>query len=111
MYLRGYDLNRFAGDSAVALNTEVHVELGRSTAFLPLKYGVFGLYDVGRVYLDNDPTLASGSSSKWHQGYGGGVWLGLFANSVFFNLAGSLKAAMVHSDEGNSFYIASGFGL
>jgi len=32
-----------------------------------------GLADVGRVFV------AGESSSKWHTGYGGGVWLGVFA--------------------------------
>lgn len=103
--LRGYDLNRFAGDAAVAANTELNVELGRWSAFLPFRYGVFGLFDVGRVFLDGE------SSSKWHTAAGGGVWLGLFASSPFFQLAGSFKAALVRSDDGTSFYIASGFGL
>ena len=103
--LRGYDLNRFAGDAAVATNTELNVELGKYSAFLPLRYGVFGLFDSGRVFLDSE------RSSRWHYGAGGGVWLGLFAGSPFFQLAGSIKAALVRSDEGTSFYLASGFGL
>jgi len=103
--LRGYDLNRFAGDAAVAANTEIDVELGKWSAFLPWRYGVFGLYDAGRVFLDGE------SSSKWHTAWGGGVWLGLFASSPYFQLTGSLRAAMVSSDQGSGFYIASGFGL
>lgn len=103
--LRGYDLNRFAGDAAIGANTELDAELGKYTAFLPLRYGVFGLTDVGRVFVDGE------SSSKWHTGYGGGLWFGLLADSPFFRLAGSLKAALVHSDEGTSLYIASGFAL
>jgi len=39
------------------------------------------------------------------------VWLGLFASSPYFQLTGSLRAAMVSSDQGSGFYIASGFGL
>jgi hypothetical protein len=103
--LRGYDLNRFAGDAAVAANTEIDLELGTYSAFLPLRYGVFGLGDVGRVFVDGE------SSTKWHTGVGGGIWLGLFANSGFVSFASSLKAAMVHSDEGTSFYLFSGFAL
>ncbi len=103
--LRGYDLNRFAGDAAVAANTELNVELGKYSALLPLRYGVFGLCDVGRVFL------AGESSSTWHTGVGGGLWIGLFARSPYFQLAGSLKAALVRSDEGTSFYLFSGFGF
>jgi hypothetical protein len=103
--LRGYDLNRFAGDTAVAANTEIAVQLGKNSAFLPLRYGVFGLFDVGRVFI------AGETSSTWHTGYGGGLWLGLFALAPYFQFAGSLKAALVHSEQGTSFYIFSGLGL
>ena len=103
--LRGYDLNRFAGDAAVVANTELNLEIGKYTAFLPLRYGVWGLCDVGRVYLDGE------RSSKWHTGVGGGLWVGLFASSSFISLAGSLKAAMVRSDDGLSFYVTTAFGL
>ena len=54
--------------------------------------------------------LASESSSKWHTGYGGGIWLGL-STLAPFSLAASLRAAVVKSEEGTSFYVFSGFGL
>jgi hemolysin activation/secretion protein len=103
--LRGYDLDRFAGDAAVVANTDLNVELGRWSAFLPLRYGVFGLFDVGRVFVDGE------SSSKWHNSVGGGVWMRLSSSSPFLQLAGSLRAALVHTEDGVSFFLASGFGL
>ncbi len=103
--LRGYDLNRFAGDAALSANSELDVEIGKYTSFLPLRYGVFGLYDVGRVFVDGE------SSSKWHMSGGGGVWLGLFTASPYVEFATAIKAAMVRSEQGTSFYIASGFAL
>ena len=71
----------------------------------PLRYGVFGLFDVGRVFVDGE------SSSKWHTGAGGGVWFGLSTFAPYFRLTGSLKAAVVRSDEGTSFYVVSAFPL
>jgi hypothetical protein len=103
--LRGYDLNRYAGDAAVVSNTELNIEVGRVATFLPLRYGLWGLFDVGRVFVDGE------SSSKWHTAAGGGVWFGVFASSPFFQLAGAVKAALVHTDEGTSFLLESGFGL
>ena len=103
--LRGYDLNRFAGDSSLVGNTELSVSLGRFNTVLPLRYGLTGLADVGRVFVANE------SSSKWHAGYGGGIWLGVFASGATFQFASALKAALVHSDEGTSFYLLTGFGL
>jgi hypothetical protein len=103
--LRGYDLDRFAGDAAVVANTDLNIELGRWSTFLPLRYGVFGLFDIGRVFLDGE------SSSKWHNSAGGGLWFLLYARSPFIQLASSFRLAMVHTESGLGFYFASGFGL
>jgi len=57
------------------------------------------------VFVDGE------SSSKWHTGYGGGVWLGVFAGGQDFQFASAIKATVVHSDEGTKFYLLSGFNL
>jgi len=101
--LRGYDLNRFAGDAAVVSNSDLAIELGRYSAFLPLRYGVWGLFDVGRVFIDAE------SSSKWHTAAGGGVWFALFVSSPGLDLAASLKLALVQTGDGTSFLMLSGF--
>jgi len=103
--LRGYDLNRFAGDASVVGNAELNVGLGKFVTVLPLRYGLVALADVGRVFV------AGQSSSRWHTGYGGGVWMGVFASGAFVQFVSSVKATVVHSDEGMSFYLFSGFGL
>ena len=103
--LRGFDLNRFAGDSSIVGNAELRVALGKANVFLPLRYGVLGLADTGRVFF------AGESSSLWHYGVGGGVWLALFATTPGAILALSLNACVVRSEENTSFYFSSGFGL
>jgi len=55
-------------------------------------------------------TARNRSASKWHTGYGGGIWLGL-STLAPYSLAASFRAAMVKSEEGTSFYVFSGFGL
>lgn len=42
---------------------------------------------------------------------GGGLWLALFASGMAFEIASSVNATVVRSDEGTSFYFTSGFGL
>jgi len=103
--LRGYALNRYAGDASVVGNAEVQAALGRFNFGMPWRWGLDGLADVGRVFL------AGESSSKWHAGYGGGIWLGIFASGQDFQFASAIKATVVHSDEGTSFYLLSGFAL
>jgi hypothetical protein len=103
--LRGYDPNRFAGDASVVGNAELSVALGKLVSIVPLRYGLVGLADVGRVFLDGE------SSSRWHSGYGGGIWLGMLASSMQFEFASALQATVVRSDEGTRFYLASAFRL
>src|SRR4051812_5852663 len=103
--LRGYALNRFAGDASVVGNTEIDAPVGKFSLALPFRWGVTALADVGRVFVEGE------NSSKWHAGYGGGLWLGVFASGINLDFASALKAMVVHSDEGTSFYLMSGFTL
>lgn len=103
--LRGYDLNRFAGDAAVVANAELRAALGSWNSILPMRYGLLALTDVGRVFY------APESSSRWHSGVGGGFWLALVAGISTFELTTVLTATVVRSDEGTRFYFASGFGF
>ena len=101
--LRGYDLNRFAGDSSVVSNAELRVAFGRGVVFLPLRYGALVSGDVGRVFA------AGETSSRWHYGVGGGLWLALFAAAPGAQIAAGVNATVFRSDERTSFYF--GFGL
>jgi len=103
--LRGYDLNRFAGDASLVANTDLRIALGRYTAVLPFRFGVVGLADLGRVFVAGSP------SSRWHGGAGGGFWLSLAAAGSGFNMVSTLSAVVVRSDESTAFYFAGGFGI
>ncbi|PYP68135.1 MAG: hypothetical protein DMD36_13535 [Gemmatimonadetes bacterium] len=67
--VRGFAERRFAGDAALAGSAELRLSLFRLFALLPEQFGVFGLGDVGRVYLTGE------SSDRWHAGLGGGAWI------------------------------------
>jgi len=66
--VRGFDTNRFRGDSSLYGNAEMRYWLGhRRKPVLPIQWALFGFYDVGRVWLEGQ------ESDLWHQGYGGGI--------------------------------------
>jgi hypothetical protein len=79
--LRGYSTGRFMGDAAVYGQTELRVPLSRATLIVPGTVGVFGLADVGRVYLEGE------SSDVWHAGFGGGVWFAWLGGGKVASLA------------------------
>lgn len=66
--VRGLRPQRYAGDGVLYGNAELRISLGNVFVLVPGELGIHGLFDVGRVYLEDDP------SSKWHHGVGGGLW-------------------------------------
>jgi hypothetical protein len=97
--VRGYDRNRFAGDSSAYGNAQAILSLFHANLILPMRIGLMGLADVGRVWV------AGESSEKWHTGVGAGI----FARVISTQLSG--HALLVHGDEGNKFYVNIGYGL
>lgn len=91
--LRGFRRNRFAGRSCAYNNNELRVRL--VTFGFSGEAGVFGFYDVGRVWIDND------RSDIWHTGTGGGIWVKPTRKFVFtVTSAHSREESLVNVDMG-----------
>lgn len=68
--LRGYRNERFLGSSYFSQSSDLRFTIGKiQRTVAPLTYGILGGFDYGRIWLDGE------SSRKWHQDYGGGLWL------------------------------------
>ncbi len=95
--------NRFAGDAAVWGNAELRLALFPIFLVLPAKFGIFGIGDIGRVFLEGE------STDRWHPAVGGGIWL------AFLTSAGTVSAAVTRSEVGTAFpgrtgvYVQAGF--
>jgi predicted MPP superfamily phosphohydrolase len=95
--MRGYRTERFTGKNALTGSADLRYSFPSfKTRVLPLQLGVFGGADVGRVWLENDP------SKKWHNDYGGGFWV-----TAAETLSGTFN--VFHGEEGMRF--SFGFGL
>jgi len=88
--------NRFGGDAAVWGNAELRLAFGGYRIIAPGQWGVFGLGDVGRVFLDGE------SSRVWHGAYGGGLWFG------FLGRANTVSLAWAQSSERARIYLRAG---
>lgn len=97
--VRGFRQGRFAGDASLYGNTELRLILGKAVIFIPGEYGIFGLTDVGRVYLEGE------TSKKWHTAYGGGFFFSVLDLSTVFPLAVAV------SEEKTSVYFKAGFSF
>jgi hypothetical protein len=91
--------HRYAGDASAYGNAELRLRLTRFFVLLPGELGVFGLADVGRVFL------AGEESDRWHSAFGGGVWLSLV------NTSAVLSAAIARSTERTGLYIGTGMAF
>lgn len=68
--LRGYRRERFTGRYSFFQSNDVRYTIGNwKSSFIPMKYGIYGGYDYGRVWLKED------TSDKWHQSAGGGIFI------------------------------------
>jgi hypothetical protein len=97
--IRGFRSGRYAGDASIYANAELRFFLARFKLVLPADFGIFGLVDTGRVYLEGE------SSDQWHTGYGGGIWLAFLSRSYTFS------ASVATSEQLTSFYLRAGFGF
>jgi hypothetical protein len=91
--VRGFAQQRFAGDAAVFGNAELRIPLVHTYILVPGNLGVFGLFDTGRVYLDGE------SSTTWHNGAGGGLWMS------FVDPANAMSLSVANSEEGTRVYV------
>jgi len=95
--VRGFPEHRFAGDAALIGNAELRLSLFRFSLLAPDEFGVFGLGDVGRVYLSGE------TSDRWHAAAGGGIWVS------FLHRTNTLSLAYARSPESSGLYLRAGF--
>ena len=97
--VRGFYPDRFTGDASVWGNAQLSFIIAHPKLLVPTDLGVVALNDVGRVFFPGD------HSSDWHDGYGGGLFVGLFRRSV------TVTAVAVHSSERTFFYFGTAAGI
>lgn len=96
--LRGFRNERFLGDKSYFQTSDLRLRLGSIRGLIPMKYGILGGFDYGRVWLKGE------DSQKWHNSYGAGFWL----NAAELT---SLHINYFHSDDGNRFTFGIGFNF
>jgi len=97
--LRGYNRDRFAGDSYIFGKAELRTYLTEVKIILNGKLGFHVFGESGRVFAQGE------ESEKWHPSYGGGLWIS-YLNS---ELVGA--AYIAGSPEGMQYYLNIGFGF
>ncbi len=95
--LRGFRNERFLGKSSFFQTTDLRVcFIEQRTGFIPLRIGVTGGFDLGRVWNDNE------DSNKWHNSYGGSVFINGFQ-------AFTANIGYYQSNEDNRIIFTAGF--
>jgi hypothetical protein len=91
--------NRYAGESSLYAQSELRLFLTRFYFLAPADFGVLGLADVGRVFLDGE------ESDRWHAAGGGGVW------ASFLDRAYMVRLSVAASSERTALYLGIGRGF
>jgi hypothetical protein len=97
--VRQMDPERYAGDAVIFAISELRVPLLSFAFMVPMRAGILGTAEAGRVYVN------SSSPGGWHASSGGGVWVGL-ANQSF------IVSCTVTNDSGRSgVHCQTGLGI
>ena len=97
--LRAYRFQRFSGKQSFIVTSDLRYQIGKfKNSLIPAKYGLYAGFDTGRVWLQDD------FSNKWHNSYGGGIWL----NGI--NVITG-KVSYFHGEDGGRFTVGLGFGF
>jgi hypothetical protein len=91
--------NRYAGEAALFAQSELRLFLTRFYFLAPADFGVLGLADLGRVFLDGE------ESDRWHAAGGGGVW------ASFLDRAFMVRLSVAKSSERTAVYLGVGRGF
>lgn len=95
--IRGYESNRYAGESAAYFNGELRWKVATMPVVVPWQFGIVGIGDVGRVFNEGD------DPNVWHASGGGGIWFAMPDRS----LGGVLT--VVGSPQGTSLWLSYKF--
>jgi hemolysin activation/secretion protein len=79
--VRGFRQNRFAGDASLYGSAELRLSLAKFFWVVPQEWGIFGLADTGRVWVEGE------SSRGWHRAFGGGVWMSFLTPDYTLSLS------------------------
>ncbi|HSJ13407.1 MAG TPA: BamA/TamA family outer membrane protein [Longimicrobiales bacterium] len=79
--VRGFEYQRFAGESAAFGGAELRVPIDTVQIFFNGELGIYGLADAGRVWQDDV------SEGSWHTSAGGGVWFATMNRSISLTYA------------------------
>jgi hypothetical protein len=95
--VRGLYSYRFIGNASAYGNAELRLPLTKFDLLAPGELGVFGLADVGRVWLDGE------SSNTWHSAFGGGVSI------AYLNRKNTVTVSVARGDGRTALYLRTGF--
>ena len=101
---RGVRKFRLSGQHTFYQNTDIRIKLFNiRNPLVPIAVGMVLFHDFGRVWVDDDPSVAGGESEKMHRAFGGGIWLAPL-NKISFGLDYSVSTL----DE-SALYLRLGF--
>lgn len=98
--VRGLPQGRYEGNQAAFGNLDLRFRVSKIQFVLPWDFGILGLADIGRVWVDGE------ESNTWHPSFGGGLWAALMNRSLSASLnvaTGAGQGVFINAGGGFSF--------
>jgi outer membrane protein assembly factor BamA len=95
--VRGLYSYRFQGNASAFGNAELRLPVSKFNFLAPGELGIFGLADIGRVWVTGEP------SDTWHSAFGGGLSI------AYLNRSNTVSVAVAHGDNRTALYLSTGF--
>jgi hypothetical protein len=103
--VRGLRRQRYAGDAAAFGNAELRFPLFKFNLLVPGRFGLLGLADVGRVWVEGE------TSNRWHKAYGGGAWMMFLKPENTLSITAAKDPDATGNDAGWRVYFHAGFAF
>ncbi len=97
--LRGYEKQRFAGESVVYGGAEFRMRVASFLLLVPMSMGISAGGETGRVFVEGE------ASKQWHNSVSAGIWIS------FIEPMNVLSISVVGSQEGSGVYLTGGFAF
>ncbi len=97
--------NRFAGDAAAYGNAELRLDVAPIFLVLPGRFGIFGIGDIGRVWLEGQ------SSDWWHPAVGGGIWMSFMTEAYTASIGVTRSEVGTSLRQRTGVYAQAGFAF
>ncbi|ACF14706.1 conserved hypothetical protein [Chloroherpeton thalassium ATCC 35110] len=102
--LRGFRLQRYAGDAEIHAGCELRLYLSKFKFLVPISFGPLAFSETGRVFLEGER-----HADAWHTSVGGGLWFSFVDPSYTISISLGRTVSEASGLNTTAAYLTTGF--